>query len=91
MEAEEPMSPISCSDSLSVVLTDVPQEEVDRDRRRRHGSPTSPFSEGRLNFAALANITMAAHAWKRQAGHNEDLEVRPLFFSLPYPLFARSH
>ncbi|KAL5960444.1 Phospholipase D1 [Taenia solium] len=73
MVAEEP-SHISRSDSLSVVLTDVPQEEVDRDRRRRYGSPTSPFAEGRLNFAAIANISMAARAWRRQTGHNEDLE-----------------
>ncbi|VDM16136.1 unnamed protein product [Hydatigera taeniaeformis] len=75
IEAEEPISRNSHrSDSLSVVVTDVPQEEVDRDRRKRHGSPTSPFSEGRLNFAALANISMVAHNWRRQVGHNEDLE-----------------
>ncbi|EUB58483.1 Phospholipase D2 [Echinococcus granulosus] len=74
MGAESASRTLHHSDSLSVVLTDMPQEEVDRDRRRRHGSPTSPSPERRLNFATLASVSMAAHIWRRQTGHKEDLE-----------------
>ena len=69
------------NDSLSVVCTDAPEEEVERDRRQRHGDSNknkSPSGEDRLNFISIANASMAALAWRRQTSHSEDIEVCPL-------------
>ena len=68
------------SNSLSLIYTDAPKEEVERDRLQRHGKANtaeSPSGEDRLDFISIANASMAALAWRRKASHAEDLEVCP--------------
>uniref|UniRef100_A0A5K3F5B2 phospholipase D n=2 Tax=Mesocestoides corti TaxID=53468 RepID=A0A5K3F5B2_MESCO len=82
--------PLERRDSLSVIFTDAPQEEIDRDRRARTGgSPTpplpdtsSPLAGARLNFQSLASAAKAAVAWKKQTSQTDDIE-QPGFKVMP--------
>ncbi|VDO11174.1 unnamed protein product [Rodentolepis nana] len=56
----------SRSDSLSLVRTDAPEEEVIRDKVKRRG--------GGMSFSSVANASIAALAWRRQTAQQEDIE-----------------
>lgn len=59
------------SRSDSLLDTDAPEEEIQRDRAQRHGKMN--------NFTGIANSSMVALAWRKQTAHQEDLEVCSAF------------
>ncbi|KAM7536021.1 hypothetical protein Aperf_G00000096534 [Anoplocephala perfoliata] len=63
---------LSRSDSLSLIRTDAPEEEIQQDRAQRHG---------KMSFNTIANATMAALTWRKQTTNQEDLE--PGFMLMP--------
>lgn len=68
----------SRSDSLSVMRTDAPEEEIARDKAKRHG--------GGMSFSSVANASLAALAWRKQTAHQEDLEVSFYLYIFCYRL-----
>lgn len=63
------------SDSMSLVRTDAPEDEIVRDRVKRAGG-------GGVSFSSVANASLAAMAWRKQTAHQQDLEVGFYFLNI---------